>query len=135
MAFKNALAEAARYLGLKIPGKRNATYTKHFERGVICQVPALLGIQKDEVQGERVYVPADGVRGSGKRVYRTFPVIPSWECTVIFEVLDDVISPEVFLRVLKECGLFIGLGRFRPKRNGYYGRFVVDNLGIETTEL
>ena len=35
MAFKNCISEIAKYRSDKIPGKRNATYTKHFESGVL----------------------------------------------------------------------------------------------------
>ncbi len=35
IAFKNCLAEAAKFLGIQIPGKGKSTYTKHFEAGVL----------------------------------------------------------------------------------------------------
>src|SRR5262245_66011200 len=31
MAFKNCIAEIAKFLGVQIPGKGKSTYTKHFE--------------------------------------------------------------------------------------------------------
>jgi hypothetical protein len=34
----------------------------------------------------------------------------------------------VFLRTLEAAGRFIGIGRFRPRNNGRYGRFAVENL-------
>ena len=33
------------------------------------------------------------------------------------------VSKEVFEKHLKDAGRFIGLGRFRPRNNGTYGRF------------
>lgn len=136
MFFKNGLSEAAKFANIKIPGQRNATYTKHFERGVIVSDPAPLlsnsaVVTKDTVQSETFYVPADGVRGGGKRVDRTFPVVTPWSTTVIFQVWDDVIGEEIFLRILKEFGLFIGIGRFRPQNNGYYGRFTIVDYSVE----
>jgi hypothetical protein len=135
MAFKNGISEAARFLNLKIKGKGNATYTKHFERGIICQVPALLGVNKDDVQSETLFVPSDGKRGGGNRVNRTFPVIPQWNTVAIFQVWDEIIDEEVFRRVLTEFGLFIGVGRFRPQNNGYYGRFIVQSINVEATTI
>lgn len=61
MQFKNCLASAAQYSSTVIPGKGKATYTKHFKAGVIVHRPLLLGIQKEDVKGEWVPVPSDGV--------------------------------------------------------------------------
>ena len=125
MSFKNCLSDVAKFLSVQIPGKGKSTYTKHFEAGVLVTEPLLLGIKKNEVAGEWLFVPADGVRGSGKRVLKCFPVIPSWKGTITFYVFDDTITKEVFEKHLKEAGQFIGIGRFRPRNNGYYGRFRV----------
>lgn len=129
MAPKNCLAEMAKYLGLQIPGKGKSTYTKHFEAGVLALQPCPLGIHKDQVPGDWVFVPADGVAGSGKRVYKCYPVIPpGWQTKVEFHILDDVITKEVFMLHFQQAGQLIGLGRFRPRNRGYYGRFDVLNL-------
>lgn len=123
--FKNCLAEIAKYLSLKIPGKRNATYTKHFTAGILVVDPIVLPVTRDTIQGEWLFVPSDGKRGGGSRVKKCFPVIPHWRGEVTFHVLDDVISPDVFEQHLRDAGSFIGIGRFRPANNGYYGRYNV----------
>lgn len=124
MAFKQALDKAASRLGIKIPGKRNATFTKHFLAGVLCIDPAPLNATKEQVQGEWVYCNADGVRGSGKRVWRCFPYVEAgWQAAVEFKVLDDTITPEIFQEHMHEAGNLVGVGRFRPEKGGYYGRF------------
>lgn len=128
MAFKNCLAEIAKYLSVQIPGKGKSTYTKHFEAGVMVLDGITLPIKKEDVPGEWLFVPADGRRGSGKRVSKCFPVIQSWKGTVTFHVLDDVITKEVFQQHLQDAGNFIGIGRFRPRNNGYYGRFKVNRI-------
>lgn len=137
MAFKNALTETAKFLSLPVPGKGKATYTKHFEAGVLAFNPVSLGVRADEVQAERLFVPADGVRGSGKRVYKMFPVIPpGWTADVEFTVLDETVlqtatdSRTVFENVLERCGQFVGIGRFRPRNNGFYGRFSVEKFAV-----
>ena len=127
MAVKNALSEVAKYLSESVPGKGKATYTKHFEAGLMVIDPILLGVKASDVQGERLFVPSDGRRGGGKRVWRTFPLIPEWSGTVKIYILDPVLTgkPEKVQDYLAYAGKFIGLGRFRPRNNGFYGRFEV----------
>lgn len=128
MAFKNCLSEIAKFLAEKIPGKGKATWTKHFEAGVLVVDPVPLGIKRDEVVGEWLHVPSDGRRGGSTRVLRCFPRIDKWSGDVIFHVVDDTITPDVFQHHLEQAGKFIGLGRFRPRNNGYYGRFSVKEI-------
>ena len=128
MAFKNNLAEAAKFLGQQIPGKGKSTYTKHFEAGVLVTDGPRLRVKKSDVQGEWLFLPSDGMRGSGKRVDKCYPVIPSWQVEVVYYVLDDAITQDVFRYHLEQAGKFIGIGRFRPRNNGYYGRFEVVRL-------
>lgn len=128
MAFKNGLAEAAKYMGEQIPGKGKSTYTKHFEAGVLVVDRLDLPIKREDVQGERLFVPASGKRGDGKRVVKVFPLIQEWSGVVTFYVLDEIITKDVFQRTLTAAGSFIGIGRFRPRNNGYYGRFRVADI-------
>lgn len=125
MSLKNSLSEAAKYLGMQIPGKGKSTYTKHFEAGVLVMDAVPLGYKKEDVEGEWLFVPSDGVRGSGSRVKKCFPVIRQWKGTAKFYILDNTVTEDVFEQHLKESGRFIGIGRFRPRMNGFYGRFKV----------
>jgi hypothetical protein len=127
-AFKNALDDAAKFLGEQIPGKGKSTYTKHFQAGVMVLDPMVLKTHKDEVRKEARFVPADGKPGSGKRVMKYFPVIDSWEGEVEFLVLDDTITLPVLEHHLKQAGQFIGLGVSRPRNRGVYGRFIVEKV-------
>lgn len=130
MAFKNCVSEAAKYLSIKVSGKGNATYTKNFEAGILVLEPLVLKLKKEQVVGEWFHVPSDGKRGGGKRVWKCFPVIKpeDWGGEVVFHVLDDTIKKDVFEEHIKQAGQFIGLGRFRPRNNGFYGRFKVENI-------
>lgn len=128
MAVKNCLSEAAKFLSLQIPGKGKATYTKHFEAGILIINPINLGIKAESVQCEALFVPADGKRGSGTRVTRRFPRIDSWSGQVEIVVVDETITKPVLQKHLEEAGNLIGVGRFRPRNNGYYGRFRVTEL-------
>ncbi len=135
-SLKNCLSEAAKFLSIPVPGKGKATYTKNFEAGVLVTQPAMLGVKKDAVQMEALFLPADGRRGGPKRVMKYYPVLPEWETEAEFIILDETVlqssikdkSRTVFQEVLEGAGKFIGLGRFRPRNNGYYGRFDVVSI-------
>lgn len=126
-AFKNMLGDVAKYLSESVPGKGKSTYTKHFEAGVMVTTPVMLGVKAADVQGERVFVPADGKAGGGKRVWKTFPVIPEWSGDVEIILLDPMLEdkPAKVHEYMAHAGTFIGLGRFRPRNRGFYGRFRV----------
>lgn len=128
MSFKLALDTAASMIGRKIPGRGNTTYTKFFMSGVLCTEPVVLPDKKDTVRGERVYCNADGKRGSGKRVWKIFPVIDEWRADVSFNVLADEITQDIFEEFLKKAGAFVGIGRFRPQQGGFNGRFKVEKV-------
>lgn len=128
MSFKNCLSQAAKYKPIQIPGKGKKTYTAHLEAGVLCFSPLTLPVHVDDVQGEWLHVPSNGQRGGTTRVEKCFPIIPSWEGVVEFLVVDDIIPEDIFQTYLEDAGRFIGVGRFRPRNNGYYGRFSVEKI-------
>ena len=129
MAFKNCLSDVAKFMSVQIPGKGKSTYTKHFEAGILVTEGLVLPIKKDDIEGEWFHVPSDGTRGGTRRVMKCFPVIYNWRGAVTFYILDETITLDIFTEHLEEAGNFIGIGRFRPRRNGFYGRFKV--LGVK----
>jgi hypothetical protein len=128
MAFKNCLSEAAKFWNKQIPGKGKATYTKHFEAGIILLDEVQLSIRAEDVEGEWLFLPSDGQRGGGKRVDKCYPRIDAWSAVVAFQILDEIITEDVFSEVLEVAGSYIGIGRWRPRNNGCYGRFTVESL-------
>jgi hypothetical protein len=122
-AFKGCLDSVAKYLGTQIPGKGKATYTKNFEAGVMVPEGPVLPIKKEDVQGVWLFLPANGMVNSGKRVWKCMPMIPHWEVEIAYHILDDTVTKEVFEYHLEQAGRFIGIGFFRPHRRGYWGRF------------
>ena len=147
LAFKKCIAEAAKYLSMQIPGKGKATFTKNFQSGVIILDNARINGRKGLIKaadinepetgyvGERLFVPADGVAGSGKRVHRTFPVVhPAWYCEIVFLILDDIITQEVFEKHLQTAGQLIGVGAFRVRNGGIWGRFRGEVIDWEERE-
>jgi hypothetical protein len=127
-AFANCIKDAAKFLSIQIQGKGKATYTKHFEAGVMINDGIVLPIKAEDVDADRLFVPSDGQPGGGKRVIKFFPRIDSWEGEITVMIFDDIITPEVFRQVLVAAGQIIGIGRFRPRNRGHYGRFVVESI-------
>lgn len=126
MGFKLALEGAAKYLGTKIPGQGNKTWTSKLKSAVLVTDDLDTGISASTVAGEWRFVPADGRRGGGKRVMKCFPRIESgWEGEIVFLVMDPILEEDTFLHFLQEAGKYIGVGRFRPENGGFYGRFEV----------
>ena len=134
MSRKNCITLAAKRLGMKVPGRGAKTYSQFFTSGILVTDPMMLGIKKDDVVGEKLFLPADGKAGSGSRVTKIYPKIDHWKGTAVFYVIDGIITEKVFERHIEEAGKYIGLGRFRPERNGYYGRFKVNSLVWEEGE-
>lgn len=127
MAFKMATDRAAKMLGRQIPGKGKATYTKFFESGVIVTDPVFIAPESAIVK-DRIHANADGVRGSGKRVWRNFPTIREWGGTACFHIIADEVTEDVFEEAARYAGLAVGVGRFRPERGGFYGRYIIDRF-------
>lgn len=132
MSLKMSLDRAAQMLGRQIPGKGKATYTKFFLSGCLVMEPVVLPYSPDELPCDRIYANSDGVRGSGKRVWRLFPRIDKWKANVKYHVLADEIIEDVFVEHLIQAGSFVGIGRFRPQSAGYYGRYTATAIKWST---
>jgi hypothetical protein len=122
-----AIAAAAKYSKRQIPGQGKATWTKKFEAGIALLEDPALGIDPATVGSITISANADGVRGSGKRVQRRFPIIPAWSATFDIYILDPIITEPVFREMVGIAGMFIGIGRFRPEKGGTNGRFKIEN--------
>lgn len=127
-----ALLQTAKFRGDKFKG--NKTYADRFAFGLMAAddlVKIEPRVTEDDLQSERLNVPSDGkpayeARGQSKRVPRRFPrIAPGWTATFTFYVLDEAITDDVFMRHLKDAGMFVGIGRWRPACRGRYGRFRV----------
>lgn len=128
MSFKNCLSEAAKYKSIKIPGKGKSTYTRHIRSGILVTDPLVLPYTKETIQHEWLHVSSTGIPAGASRVEKCFPLIPKWEGEVEFLILDEIVTQDVFEDHLRDAGSFIGVGRFRPSNNGFYGRFSVESI-------
>lgn len=134
MSIKNCLSLAAKRLGMKVVGRGQKTYATFFSSGLLVIDPVMLGIKKNTVPGEKLFLPADGKAGSGSRVTKIYPRIETWKGVASVLILDGIITEKVFQKHLEESGRYVGLGRFRPERGGFYGRFRVNDVKFEETE-
>lgn len=123
MAFKQAIDTAAFKLGIKIPGRRGATFKSFFASGFLCNGDVSIAIHKSKAIKVTINANATGERGSGKRVKRSFPVFPKWKAVAEFTIVDDIITPEIFEQHVKASGAVVGIGRFRAEKGGTNGRF------------
>lgn len=123
--FLQSLRATAKHLSMQIPGKGKKTYTASFLSGVVCQNNIDLPLMLDDLELETLYLPSDGVAGSGKRVVKRFPVIKEWGGKLTFAILDPVIVEAVFREHMVRAGELKGVGRWRPAVGGMNGRFKV----------
>lgn len=136
-AIKNCLWDCAIYLGEKIKGKSNQTYTKYFKTGIMTVEEAIVidpstgkPVKAVDVAAVKVMVPSSGIRGSGKKVKKNFPVIPSWKTKVVIDVIEPALCVNIqkVEEYLIRAGQCIGLLYWRPINGGLYGRFSVANF-------
>ena len=87
-----ALMSACKYSKDQIPGQGKATWTAKFTSGIAFFEDPSLNIDPETVKSIRLSQNADGVRGSARRVLRTFPIMPVWSSTFDVYILDPIIT-------------------------------------------
>lgn len=123
-AIKEALMAGAARADIKTKG--NATITKHFKSGVLIEGGLLpLGVNKREIIETPYLCPTKGQKGDAKKVEKRFPAMLNWSVTFELHIIDNIITKEILLEVLKITGLFNGLGSYRVQNGGENGRFRV----------
>lgn len=137
IALKRTLASTARYLSERIPGKGQATFTKHFTSGILVLTDLMVGISAKDVRGVTINVPAQPQKPKGPRVDRKFPVIPQWQASFEIMVNDPILIswPKKIEQYLHFSGKFIGLLSMRVGNGGQHGRYSVKNVKYEKVKL
>ena len=123
-----SLVESAKLLskGGNLKKKGNATWSENIVGGVsMLKAPKLVA---PEVRSERFYCHVNGQRGTGKRVWRTFPMWDSWTSTAEYVVFDETITTAVLEECMHKAGLLKGIGRYRPACEGHNGRFHITEI-------
>jgi hypothetical protein len=130
IAFKFSIDQAAKMLRMRIPGKGNSEYTKHFKSGIIVTTEVVIAKSRDDLVPGTFLMSVKGVRGNGggSKVERILPQVPKWSGVVDYYVIDETITQDVFEKHLRESGNLVGIGQFRPENGGYCGRFKVESI-------
>lgn len=131
MAFKQGMDEAAKRAAIPDPDNKRANMTKYFVSDVICEQNLSISVHKDAMPSITIQANVDGVRGSGKRVPRTFPQIQEWGGDTSFLVMNEKITLDIFRKVLDVAAMSIGVGQFRAGKGGLNGRFEVVSLKVQ----
>jgi len=131
-ALHKALAATCVYLALKW---KNQGYKKFFQAGLMFTQPLRVNAHRDDLRPFWLSVSATGDKsGSGGRVVdRCYPELREWEASGTCVVTEPKVTEDIFEMVLRKCGLFNGLGRWRPANGGQNGRWVVKS--IQWTEV
>lgn len=126
--------------GEKIKGKNATTYASRVGTSTMSSdmelwLPADKGgktvlsrrLTKDDAVKRSFFVPADGKSGSGVRVTRFFPELPTWAGRFDVTIFDHNLLEDIerVLRFLRKAGIAAGVGAWRPANRGTYGRFTV----------
>lgn len=142
MALKRSIEEACKRMGRVIPGKGKTQYTKFLVAGTQIVDPPVVQVnggplKADKVAYEWLKCDSQGKKGSagGTMVDRKFPRIDDWHATFELHVFDDVLTKEIIEESVRNAGVFVGLGKFRPENGGWYGRFSVEKVVWEELEV
>ncbi len=137
IALKKTMRNTAQYLSERIPGKGQATFTKHFRSGILVISNLSLGIKASDITGYPMNVPAQPQKPNGPKVDRIFPIIAQWRTTFELIVNDPTLIsyPGKVEQYLHFSGKFIGLLSMRVGNGGQHGRYQVKNVRYEKVTL
>lgn len=140
-AVQRSLVWSAKWLNEKIKGENKKTYTKRFDCGVMPEhaffelANGKKILKPSDCEKFTLPVPSQGVRGQGKRVWKSFPRLKAgWWYIASVLILDEAITDDVFRRHLDTAGLYDGMGSMRHGTGGQNGRYVIENLKFENVK-
>lgn len=107
---KAAMISACRFADMKMTSARGAFH-------IDCEMLRVIGTPRPREDMVRV--------GMGTADIRYRPEFPEWSMPVTLKINASVISAEQVANLLNIAGFGVGIGEWRPERNGQYGRFHV----------
>jgi hypothetical protein len=105
---KAAMISACRFADMKMTAARGAF---HIDQELLT----VIGDPRPREDMVRV--------GMGTADIRYRPEFPDWRIPVMLKFNSAIISPEQLANLLNIAGFGVGIGEWRPERNGSYGRF------------
>lgn len=111
VAFKAAAVSACRFAdGIKMTEARGAFH-------VVGELAPIEGEPEPREDMVRVGMGTADIRYRGQ--------FPTWRTTLNIDYNADVLSPEQILNLFRLAGFGVGVGEWRPEKDGSYGRFHV----------
>lgn len=77
-------------------------------------------------EGTSQFVSRESIAVQAARVMRTRPVFNEWGVSLTAEFDTSELDPDRFAEFVVKAGRMVGLGDWRPEKNGQYGRFAAD---------
>lgn len=111
---KAAMVGACRFVDMKMTEARGAFH-------IDCEMLPVIGEPRPREDMVRV--------GMGTADIRYRPEFVAWKIPTPIKFNASVISAEQVANLLNTAGFAIGIGEWRPERNGQYGRFHVAGQG------
>ena len=111
IAFKQAMVSAAKDVDLKMTDMRRRFHIRNDLVEIVSDEPVM---RQDMV---RV--------GMGVADIRYRPEFNNWHVDLIIDYNASVITPGQILNLLNVAGFGVGVGEWRPEKNGQWGRFHV----------
>lgn len=120
LAFKSATIGAARFYG------KSVTMTALKQFLFVIGQPGTDGTFLVPIEGSPV-MREDVVRvGRGGSDLRYRPMFPEWRTTVRFSYVPAVLTRNSLLSLIDAGGMGVGVGEWRPEKDGLFGTYRVD---------
>jgi hypothetical protein len=117
MAFKNSLITAAhKDIGIEKTLVRKALFIKSDDSGLIEKIDCSEPVMREDMV--RV--------GAGSADMRYRPEFREWAATITCEIDGQLLTIDDVINLVNRAGFGVGIGEWRPEKNGEYGRFEVD---------
>ena len=117
MAFKNSLITAAhKDIGIEKTLVRKAFFIKSEDSNLINKIECSEPVMREDMV--RV--------GAGSADMRYRPEFRQWSTTITAEIDSQLLTVDDVVNLINRAGFGVGIGEWRPEKNGEYGRFEVD---------
>ena len=124
-AFKQSAIRAAKMIdGLNMTDARQMFFILPDGRDVNRQRECV------RIHGEPV-MRTDEVKVQQSMDLRYRPEFPEWTATLNIEYDEDNISRDAIASLLHRAGMTVGIGEWRPEKNGDFGRFGIGDLALD----
>ena len=127
-AFKQAAIRASKMVdGITMTDARQMFFIRPDGRDIDRQIDCV------RIHGEPV-MRTDEVKVQQSMDLRYRPEFPEWSATLNIEYDDDNITSDAIASLLYRAGMSVGVGDWRPERNGDFGRFEIGDVAVDQFE-